>query len=111
MEAQLKKKKNEYDIRWKKRKKETKHSTSYIKTKRTITKKMVAGQAAPNDYGKTLTDEEEKKNPKPKWYTSHTQNRQPPTMVSFLSFYSTRGKTVYKSETKISPLIQWGYFP
>ena len=70
---------------------------------------MVAAQAAPNDYGKTLTDEEEDKdeeeNPKPnarpKWYTSHTQNRQPPQWCSSSPFIAQGGKTVYKrGETK-----------
>ena len=52
-----------------------------------------------------------KRNPKPKWYTSHTQNRQPPQWWASSPFIAQGGKAVYKSETKISPFIQWGYLP
>ena len=58
----------------------------------------------------TLTDEEEKKTLKPKWYTSHSQNRQPPQWCSSSPFI-TRGKTVYKKVLQNIPFQSMGIFP
>ena len=72
---------------------------------------MVAALAAPNDYDKIETLTDEKGNPKPKLYNSHSQNRQPPQWCSSSPFIAQGWKTVYKKVLQNIPFQSMGIFP
>ena len=51
-----------------------------------------------------------KENSQPKWYTFHTQNRQPPQWCPSSPFITQGGKAVTKSETQNIPFHSMGIF-
>ena len=52
-----------------------------------------------------------KPNSRPKWYTSHTQNRQPPQWCPSSPFIAQGGKAVYKKGETNIPFHSMGIFP
>ena len=79
---------------------------------------MVAAQAAPNDYEKILTDEEEDEGEKETLNETLDLSGKPLTLKignphngAFpLLLQHKEGRLLQKGETKLSPFIQWDIF-